>query len=325
MIDFTPDPIALQVGPISLYWYGIGYALGLAVGAWVMTREARRRGLDAGLIPNGLIVVALAALVGGRVYHVIDQWQLYKDDLSKIVLPPYTGLGAYGGLIAGTIALFAYTRYKKIPFWTWGDVAAPAVFLMQGIARWGNFFNQELYGPPTNLPWGIAIQCVHRIADYACPPGSDPTATLGEHFQPLFLYESISGIAGALALLFVARRFATRLRPGDLVLIFFIWYGLVRFALETLRTDNWTFLGVPVAQIVSLGFVLGSLVVLVYRHRPGAVRPPAVTADDAGPGSEAGPGESSTPARSDEPADALVPADVLAQNAPSGSTMAPPP
>lgn len=216
MIDFTPGPIAAQLGPVTFPWYGIGYAVGLFLAAWVIMREAKRRGFDPDIVPNGMIVVSIAALVGGRAYHVIDQWSIYRDDLLKIVLPPYSGLGAYGGLATGIIALFLYTRRKNLSFWTWLDIAAPGVFVMQAVARWGNFFNQELYGPPTNLPWGIAIQCANRVAAYACPPGNAAslegtfgTTPAGEHFQPLFLYESVSGLIGALTLLFLARRFGS--------------------------------------------------------------------------------------------------------------------
>ena len=204
MIDITPDPIAIQLGPLPVYWYGICYAIGLLVAYQVMMREARRRGLDSELIINGLIIVAIAALIGGRLYHVIDQWSLYKDDPLTILLPirrvagggymfaGFSGLGVYGGILTGTIAAWLYLRWKHQSFWRWADVVAPALFAMQAIGRFGNFFNQELYGPPTNLPWGIAIQCKNRVAQYACPAGSDPNATLGQHFQPLFLYEAIS-------------------------------------------------------------------------------------------------------------------------------------
>ena len=139
-----------------------------------------------------MIIVAIAALIGGRAYHVIDQWDaLYKDDPLKIFLPPYSGLGVYGGIVTGTIAAFLYARYKKRRRSCAGRTSSrPGLFVMQAIARWGNFFNQELYGPPTTLPWGIPIDCAHRIADYPCAPRI-PEATT--RFQPLFLYESISG------------------------------------------------------------------------------------------------------------------------------------
>jgi phosphatidylglycerol:prolipoprotein diacylglycerol transferase len=278
VIDITPSPIALSIGPLAVHWYGVAYALGLAAAYIVISREARWRELDVELLTNAMIVVAIAALVGGRLYHVIDQWQLYRDDLLRIVLPPYSGLGVYGGIIAGTITAFLYARWKRQPFLAWADAVAPGLFVMQAVARWGNFFNQELYGSPTNLPWGIAIQCQYRTQGYECPPGSDPTATLGQHFQPMFLYESLSGVIGAIVLIWIARRFAGRLRTGDLLLVFFIWYGSVRFAVETLKTDNWTFFGIPTAMLISAVAVVGALGILVLRHRgrpPVGLDPPA--------------------------------------------------
>ncbi len=269
MLDFTPNPIAIQIGPIPVYWYGIGYAVGLAAAYFVMVWLARRAGEDPDVLGNGMIIVAVAALIGGRLYHVIDQWALYKDDPIRIFLPPYSGLGVYGGIVFGTIAAFLYARYQRLPFLRWADIVAPGLFTMQAIARWGNFFNQELYGPPTTLPWGIPIDCAHRVEAYACPPGSDPAATLGQFFHPLFLYESLSGVLGAIALIWIGFHLRKRLRPGDLILLFFVWYGIVRFALETFRIDNWTFFGVPVAQIVSVLVVVPALVILVWRHRRG--------------------------------------------------------
>lgn len=265
MIPITPSSIAIQIGPIPVYWYGIAYAVGLAVTYLVMASEARRRGYNVDILANGMIVVAIAALIGGRAYHVIDQWQLYKDDLSRIVLPPYSGLGVYGGLATGVLAAVLYTRWLRVPFWPWADVVAPGLFAMQMVGRWGNFFNQELYGPPTSLPWGIQIDCAHRLAEYACD--RYPLATTG--FHPLFLYESLSGLLGMLFLLWAARQFQDRLRHGDLLLIFFIWYPIVRFLLETLRTENWKVGGIPTAQVVSVVFVAIAAAVLLYRHRPG--------------------------------------------------------
>ena len=115
MFDLTPDPIAIQLGPLPVYWYGIGYALGLAAAYLVMVRLARRAGEDADILGNGMIIVAVAALIGGRLYHVIDQWALYQDDPIKIFLPPYSGLGVYGGIATGTVAAFLYARYKQRP------------------------------------------------------------------------------------------------------------------------------------------------------------------------------------------------------------------
>jgi phosphatidylglycerol:prolipoprotein diacylglycerol transferase len=286
MFDFTPDPIAFRLGPLDVHWYGIAYAVGLAAVYFLLTRLAERRGLNADLVGNGMLIVAIAALIGGRLYHVIDQWQLYAGDPLKIVLPPYSGLGVYGGIVTGTIAAFLYVRRHHENFWAWADVVAPGLFLMQAIGRWGNFFNQELYGPPTNLPWGIPIDCAHRIDAYLC--SSFPETT---RFHPLFLYESLSGIVGMLVLIYLGSRAFRWLRPGDLLFVFFIWYGVVRFALETLRLNNWTFFGIPTAQLVSIAFIAVGVTGLAVRRRmrggdePGesVTEQPAPTRGSTGP------------------------------------------
>jgi phosphatidylglycerol:prolipoprotein diacylglycerol transferase len=286
MIDLTPDPIFVRILGFPVYWYGITYAVGLAAVYWVLLREARHRGLDENLLGNGMIIVAIAALIGGRLYHVIDQWQLYRDNPITAILPitiqpngawafaGFTGLGVPGGIVLGTLAAWLYVRRMHQPFWQWADVVAPGLFVMQAIGRWGNFFNQELYGPPTTLPWGIPIDEAHRVGEYL-DLTTYPVATT--YFHPLFLYESVSGIVGALVLLWLARRRTLRLAPGDLLLIFSVWYGLTRFALEGFRTGNWTFFGIPTAQIVTLGFILVGILGLLYRHGPG--RPAVLAAD----------------------------------------------
>lgn len=281
MITFTPDPIAIQLGPIPVYWYGLGYAVGLAAAYAVLVREAKRMGQDPNIVGNAMILVAVAALIGGRAYHVIDQWAVYQDDLARIFLPPYSGLGVYGGIATGLLTVILYTRWKGLPFWTWADIIAPALFVMQAIGRLGNFFNQELYGAPTSLPWGIAIECTHRISAYPC--STYPFETTA--FQPLFLYESVSGLLGAVTLLWIGRRFRDRLKPGDLLLMFFVWYASVRFILEPLRSDNWVLGDIPAAQLASLVFIGGALLVFAIRHRPAG---PAAPGADADEGSAAG-------------------------------------
>jgi phosphatidylglycerol---prolipoprotein diacylglyceryl transferase len=265
-IPFTPDPVALHVGPFPVRWYGIGYAVGLAAAYAVMTRQARRTGLDARVVERGIVLVVVAAVIGARAYHVIDQWDRYARDPLAIVLPPYTGLGVLGGIVTGTITLAVLIRVWRQSFWRWADVVALGAFTMQAIARWGNYFNQELYGPPTGLPWGVAIECRYRTPQWPCARYPDSTTA----FQPLFLYESLSAVLGVVALLWISRRLGSRLRPGDLFLGWLIWYSVVRFALESTRTGNWTLGGVPTAMIVSAVLAAGALAVLVWRHRPAA-------------------------------------------------------
>jgi phosphatidylglycerol:prolipoprotein diacylglycerol transferase len=290
LIQITPDPVAIQIGPLPIAWYGVAYAIGLLACYQLLIRQAKRAGQDPAIVGNGIVIVAIAALIGGRLYHVVDQWQLYQDCLIRVFVPiefesgcsgpahfaGFSGLGVYGGLVTGTIAAFLTARYYKVSFPVWADIIAPALFLMQAIGRWGNFFNQELYGPPTNLPWGIAIDCAHRIAAYPC--ATYPEATTG--FQPLFLYESLSGFLGLAFLLWLEARQRARLRPGDLLLIFFMWYGAVRFGLEFLRQGNWLLNGIATAQIFSTLFAIGALVVFVARH----LRRPA--GDESGGGDD---------------------------------------
>jgi phosphatidylglycerol:prolipoprotein diacylglycerol transferase len=322
MIDLTPDPILIRLGPLPIFWYGICYAVGLFVAYQVMVRQARRHGLDAGLIADGLIVIAIAALIGGRAYHVIDQWALYQDDIITAILPirhqadgsyafaGFSGLGVYGGIFSGTVVGALYIRWKRQSFWRWADVVAPALFAMQAIGRWGNFFNQELYGPQTSLPWGIAIQCKNRVqaAGYPCPAGSDPNATLGQHFHPLFLYESLSAVVGIVVLLWLSRRLANRLRVGDLLPIFLIWYSVTRFLLEFLRAGyNWTVGGIPTAQIVAGGTIVVALAVLGIRHaRPGSSAADADAQANAEPESSAEP-ETNAVAGADAEPESLPP------------------
>jgi phosphatidylglycerol:prolipoprotein diacylglycerol transferase len=269
MIDFTPNPIALALGPLEIRWYGIGYVAAIVAGTWLATREARRRGERTDVILDGVVFLAIAALIGGRAYHVIDQWAYYRDHLAQIILPPYTGLGIYGGLLTGMLATIWYARRRHLSFWRWGDILAPCILLAQVIGRWGNFMNQELYGPPTNLPWGIAIQCQYRVAEFACP-AQGGTTPVDAHFVPLFFYESMLSLLGVFVMLYLWRRFTAKGRiliVGDVGLLYFVWYGIERSLLETLRGGwNWTWFGIATAQLVGLGAAAAAVVAILVRH-----------------------------------------------------------
>jgi phosphatidylglycerol:prolipoprotein diacylglycerol transferase len=261
-MQVTP-PSALQVGPLSVGLYGIGYVLGIAVMLVVSQSEARRRGYDPGLVTGAILPVAVCALIGARLYHVIDLWSYYQDHLAQIVLPPYSGLGLYGGIAGAVVGIAIHCRRHHIPLLAALDVVVPGTLFAQAIARWGNFFNQELYGPPTDLPWGITIDCDHRIAGYPCGDRW-PLDTTG--FHPLFLYESIWNAMGGLVALWLSRRHAGVLRRGDLASFWMIWYGGGRMVLETFRSGwDWTIGGVPTAMLI--GAVLVAVGVLSVELR----------------------------------------------------------
>ncbi|MBA2253768.1 MAG: prolipoprotein diacylglyceryl transferase [Chloroflexi bacterium] len=269
LIDIKPGPNVIE-WPIPIGWYGVGYAIAIATGTWVAQREMHRRGLDPRVILDGLLLTVVLGLIGARLYHVIDQWHVYSQDLAKIVLPPYSGLGLYGGVAGGILGIAIYLRRRGFPVLPVLDVGAVGFLVGQAIARWGNFFNQELYGGPTSAPWGIAIDCAHRVTRYACE--QFPEATTG--FHPLFFYESALTLSGALIALLLFRRYSHRLRDGDIFAFWFIWYGTVRALLETFREGyNWTLGGIPVAILIGVAAVLFGTGFLVWNHRrPGASR-----------------------------------------------------
>ena len=268
MLPIPPDSIIVSLGPIVLRWYGMLYAVGLLVAYQFMVREARRRKLNVDLIINGMIIISIAALAGGRLYHVIDAWDRYSANPLGALIPPYEGLGAPGGIITGTIALAVVLRRWRQSPWGWVDVVGPAILVMQAIARWGNWFNQELYGLPTDLPWGLAVDCAHRTYDTTCTALGE-----GARFHPLFLYESLSGALGALVLPALGQRLRGRIAPGMIGLAAIAWYAVTRLLLEGLRLDNWKVGGVPTATLVMGGVLLVILLVAAWRAR--TIRPQA--------------------------------------------------
>ena len=262
LIEVSP-PSGIDLGPLTLGFYGIGYVVAIVVMLLVSRSEARRKGLDPELVTNAIVVVGVFALVGARLYHVLGEWHLYADDPLKVVLPPYSGLGLYGGIIGAAVGIWVFLRGKSIPLGRALDVVVPGTLLAQGIARWGNFFNQELYGPPTELPWGLTIECSHRLAQYPC--ATYPYETTG--FHPLFFYESALTIAGGLVALALARRASARLLDGDLASFWMVWYGSVRLVLETFRDGwSWTVAGVPTAMLVGTVLVVVGLATAAWRH-----------------------------------------------------------
>ena len=278
MIDFTPNPIALQLGPFTVFWYGIGYAVGLLVAYLVMSGEARRRGHDPELLANGIIVVAIAALIGGRAYHVIDQWQnLYASDPIKVFLPPYEGLGVYGGLITGTLAAYFYARRRRVSFWTWTDIVAPACSRCRRSRGGATSSTRSSTGRRRTCRGGSRSNATAASPSTPAPPVR-PRRRRSASTSSRCSSMNRCPVCRLIVLLILARRYPTRLRTGQLLGFFFVWYGIVRFALETLRADNWTFFGIPTAQIFSSLFILFGLALILVRRSRGA---PTLAAVDA--------------------------------------------
>ncbi len=249
------DPIAVHLGPISIHWYGIIIASAILFAAWLGTAEVRRRGQDPEVGWSMLLWVIAGGVIGARLYHVYDQWStVYSKDPLLALQVWNGGLGIPGAVIGGALALWIYTRVKGLPTGRWLDIFAMALPLGQAIGRLGNFVNQELYGPPTTLPWGIPIDAAHRLPEWT-NLNLYPLATT--RFVPLFAYEAIASLLTLGAMLWISRRFASRLYDGDMLLIYIMFYGVVRSYLETFRVQNWLIAGVPTATWLGLGgFVL---------------------------------------------------------------------
>ncbi len=276
------DPVAFHIGSYPVYWYGIIITTGAVLGAWLASWMARHRGEDPDHIWNMLIIVLILGIIGARLYHVFSRpavgigWDYYKEHPMDIFIPRnggFAGLGIYGGVIGGVIGVLGYTWYKKLNFFKWADFAVPGVLLAQAIGRWGNFVNQELFGPPTKLPWGIKIDCVNRqfYEQYNCNVLGPET-----RFHPTFLYESIWNFVGVGLMVFIFKKFGDKLRNGDLLFFYLIYYPLGRFFIELFfRPDAWTLGSLPTASVISLISMAIGILGLVYNH---FIRKPAAPA-----------------------------------------------
>jgi len=255
--------IAIRIGPLAIAWYGIIIVGSAMVAAYLAEREARRRGDDPEHVWNALLLCLIFGMVGARLYHVVSSLDYYLQYPREILNTRGGGLAIYGAVAGGALALWIYTRRHHLSFAHWADIATPGLILAQAIARWANYLNQELYGFPTTLPWGIHIDAVHRI-----PPFDDLAKyPLQTGFHPTFLYESLGNLINFAIIMYVSRRFADRLRDGDLIILYGVLYPLLRFFIEFQRPDAWKIAGVATAQWIAIGAIMVCAGLLIYRHR----------------------------------------------------------
>lgn len=257
-------PEGFPVGPLFIRFYGIILMLGALVGAWLATREAKRHGHEPEIVWDLLTYLLIGGIIGARIWHILTPPPSSGITASWYLTHPLDalaiwkgGLGIPGAIIGGAIVLYFYTRRHKLSFAEWADIAAPSLALGQAIGRWGNFFNQELYGAPTNLPWKIFIDPAHRLAGYQDV----------EYYHPLFLYESVWNLGNMFLLLWISRRFADHLKDGDIFLIYLIIYPVGRFLLDFLRLDASMVSGFNINQAVMAVVAVCAGVALYLRHR----------------------------------------------------------
>lgn len=265
-------PEGFSIGPLFVRFYGIILMLGAVAGAWLATREAKRRGYEPEIVWDLLTYLLIGGIIGARIWHILTPppssnvttvWYLTHPLDALAVWKG--GLGIPGAVIGGLIALYFYTRRRQLNFAEWTDISAPSLALGQAIGRWGNFVNQELYGAPTNLPWKIFIDPEHRLAGFADV----------EYYHPLFLYESLWNLGNMFLLLWVARRFSDRLKDGDIFLLYLVVYPVGRFLLDFLRLDASLVGGININQSLMAVVAVLAAAALYWRHRQDARLAPA--------------------------------------------------
>lgn len=290
----SPSWSGFSIGPLTIHAYALCILAGILLALWLTSRRWRARGGHEDDLWNIAIITVPAGIIGGRLYHIFSTPDPYFGpngnplDALKIW---NGGLGIWGAVALGMLAAWAVARYQGIRILPFLDAAAPGLILAQAVGRWGNWFNQELFGGPTTAPWGLRVD-----ADHPNFPAGVPADTL---FHPTFLYESLWNLLGVAVLLLVDRRW--RLRHGAMVWAYVAWYTAGRVWIEMLRIDDAelvTLFGVTQrlnvwTSIVMLLLALVMLAVILVKHGPAAAGPrsdDSVWLPGRGPALEAGAG-----------------------------------
>ena len=243
---FELDPVAFELGSFSVRWYGIIICVGFLLAGAYALRRCKSFGTTQDDIIDFALYLLPSVIVGARLYYVFHRWDYYSANPDQIIKIWEGGLAIYGGIIAGVIVAILFAKFKHIDFFNLGDLAVISLLIGQCIGRWGNFMNAEAFGGFTDLPWGMSIN------------GAAPC-------HPTFLYESLWNLAGLIALHFYSKH---RHFKGEIILLYFGWYGLGRAWIEGLRTDS-LYIGntdIRVSQLVAIVSFVVCLAALLYLH-----------------------------------------------------------
>jgi len=253
--QFNPQPIIFQLGPITVRWYGLIIVLGLLFGFLLVRHLTKARGIKPDDVYDLGFWLVLSGIVGARLYEVFFiNWSYYYANPLAIAKIWQGGLAIHGVIIGGVITLYVWVRIKKQSFWLWSDMIVVALILGQAIGRWGNYFNQELFGWPTSLPWGIPIELAHRPLEFMSY----------EFFHPTFLYESLLNFVLFLVLLYLIKK--KNFQAGVITAIYFIGYSIIRFMMEFIRIDQTPeFWSLRLPQWASVVIVIATIIVLFLK------------------------------------------------------------
>jgi phosphatidylglycerol:prolipoprotein diacylglycerol transferase len=262
MIPSPASPIAFSIAGLDVRWYALFLLAGLIAGLLFTRWLATMVGLEPDWVWDAAPWIVLSAIVGARLYYVLLRADYFAQHPAEAINLRLGGMAFHGSLVAGIAAFVILAQRDKQPVLAWTDIAMPGVALAQAVGRWGNWANQEAFGLPTNLPWGVAIDVAHR----------PPQFVDASMFHPTFLYESIFNLANALLLGWVALRVPSSrvLRHGDVLGVYLIGYGIARFFIERMRTDSLYIGPLPAAFWLSWLLVVAGVLVLIVPRVAGA-------------------------------------------------------
>ncbi len=259
-------PEGFYIGKLFIHFYGVIIMLGAILAAWLATVEAKRRGYNPDVVWDMMPWLLIAGIIGARIWHILTPpasmvelgitTKYYLTHPLDAINIRAGGLGIPGAVMGGALALWLYTRKKKLSFASWVDIIAPGLALAQAVGRWGNFINQELYGAPTNLPWAIYIEPSRRLAEY-----KDVA-----YYHPMFFYEFLWNLMNMTVLLILGRKFKDKLFRGDIFLIYLIIYPVGRFLLEFIRLDPSNVGGINANQTIMAIIAISSLTFLILKR-----------------------------------------------------------
>ncbi len=249
------DPVAFNLGPLSVRWYGIIIAVGILLGYFVAQRALVKAGLHNDTLVDIIFYSALFGFIAARIYFVIFQWPYYAENPGEIIKIWHGGIAIHGGLIGGFIAGVIVCKVKNLNPFQIGDIVAPSIILAQGIGRWGNFMNHEAHGGPVSRAFLEQLHLPNFIIENMY--------INSQYYHPTFLYESIWDVAGFIILVNIRKH----LKLGETFFLYLTWYSIGRFFIEGLRTDSLMLTSnIRVAQLVSILLILISISLIVYRR-----------------------------------------------------------
>ena len=261
---------SMTIGTYTIHYYALLILAGIILAVWITGSRLKTRGAEGALSLDIALFAVPFGIVGGRAYHVVTHWNDYFSEGKNPLTALYVwegGLAIYGALIFGMVGAIIGARMSGLRFLSYADALVPGLLLAQAIGRWGNYFNSELFGAPTSLPWGVPIPITSPAFPIDLPVGTPEDPTL---FVPTFLYESVWCLLGVLVLLWIER--ITQARWGKLFGLYLIWYSIGRYFIEGMRIDpSDIYFGLRTNQWAAILTIIAgiALIVIQSRNHPG--------------------------------------------------------